>query len=161
MAYNQLPDGELSSLNDMTAITEKTRPYSMGKLLGLKKTDPISLSRQIETGLKFETFERLSRSTGLSTEKLRPALRITTRTMSRRRTEKRLSPQESDRLVSISRLLALTFELFEGNEEMAIRWFTDPRRIFGDRSPLEMSATEEGSRAVENLIGQLEHGVFP
>ncbi len=133
----------------------------MGKLLGLKKTDPISLSRQIETGLKFETFERLSRSTGLSTEKLRPALRITPRTMTRRRTEKRLSPQESDRLISISRLLALTFELFEGDEAMAIRWFTSPRRIFGGFSPLEMSATEEGSRAVENLIGQLEHGVFP
>ena len=133
----------------------------MGNLLGLKKTDPISLSRQIETGLKFETFERLSRSTGLSPEKLRPALRITPRTMSRRRTEKRLSPQESDRLVSISRLLALTFELFEGEEEIAVRWFTSPRRIFDDLSPLEMSATEEGSRAVENLIGQLEHGVFP
>lgn len=134
--------------------------YSAEKLLGLKVIDSLSLSRQVESGLKFNAFERLSKATGLSMDKLRPALRITPRTMSRRRIEKRLSPQESDRLISISRLLALAFELFEGNEVMAVKWFTSPKRLFGGLTPLEMSATEVGSREVENLIGRLEHGVF-
>ncbi len=144
----------------MSTVVLKNRPYSAEGLLGLRVVDPVRLSRQIELGLKFETFERLSRSTGLSIDKLRPALRLTPRTMSRRRTEKRLSPEESDRLVSISRLLALTFELFEGNEAMAISWFTSSKRLFGGLSPLEMSVTENGSRQVEDLIGRLEHGVF-
>jgi len=134
--------------------------YSAEKLLGIKVVDSLSLSRQVESGLKFNAFERLSKATGLSMDKLRPALRITPRTMSRRRIEKRLSPQESDRLISISRLLALAFELFEGNEVMAVKWFTSPKRLFAGLTPLEMSATEVGSREVENLIGRLEHGVF-
>ncbi|MFM9903166.1 MAG: antitoxin Xre/MbcA/ParS toxin-binding domain-containing protein [Pyrinomonadaceae bacterium] len=144
----------------MSAVLPKNRPYSAEKLLGLRVVDPVRLSRQIESGLTFETFEKLSRSTGLSIDKLRPALRITPRTMSRRRIEKRLSPQESDRLLSISRLLALAFELFEGNESLAISWFTSSKRLFGGLSPLEMSTTEVGSREVEDLIGRLEHGVF-
>jgi putative toxin-antitoxin system antitoxin component (TIGR02293 family) len=137
------------------------RPYTIEKLLGLERSDPTTLTRQIESGLKFEALEKLSRATGLSAEKLRPALRIRPRTMSRRRVEKRLSPEESDRLISISRLLALTFELFEGDAETAIQWFTTPKRIFGGLTPLDMATTETGSREVENLIGQLEHGVFP
>lgn len=145
----------------MSTVTEDSHPaYSAEKLLGLKIVDKLRLSRQIESGLKFNALERLSKSTGLSMEKLRPALRITPRTMTRRRIEQRLSPQESDRLISISRLVAQTFELFEGNEVMAIKWFTSPKRAFAGLTPLEMSATEVGSREIENLIGRLEHGVF-
>jgi len=142
-------------------LTLERQAFSTESLLGLKRLGPIGLTERIESGLKFETFEKLSKSTGLSTDMLRPALRLTPRTMSRRRIEKRLSPQESDRLISVSRLLSLTFELFNGDKKAAIQWFTSPRSIFGGRTPLEMASTETGSRAVENLIGQLEHGVFP
>lgn len=145
---------------NMSAVVIKNRPYSAEKLLGLRVVDPVRLSRQIESGLKFETFERLSRSTGLSIDKLRPALRITPRTLTRRRNEKRLSPEESDRLISISRLLSQAIALFEGRTVNAMVWFTKPNRAFGKLSPLEMATTEVGCREVENLIGRLEHGVF-
>ncbi len=145
----------------MSVVRQKTfATYSVQKLLGLKTVDNFRLSRQVESGFGFDTFERLSKSTGLSMDKLRLAIRISPRTMTRRKIEKRLSPQESDRLVSVSRLLAQAFELFEGNKPSAIRWFISPKRAFGGLSPLEMASTEVGSREVENLIGRLEYGVY-
>ena len=145
----------------MSLVLEKNRPvFTAAKLLGINSSDNLRLARQVESGLNFASLERLSRSTGLSMDRLRVAVRITPRTMTRRRSEKKLSPEESDRLVSVSRLLALAFELFEGDREAAVRWFTSPNRALAMRSPLETASTEVGSREVEYLIGRLEHGVY-
>ena len=145
----------------MVLIAEKTRTlYSAGRLLGINSSSNLGLAKKVESGLTFSALEKLSKGTGLSIDSLRVAVRITPRTMTRRRSENRLSPEESDRLVSVSRLMALTFELFEGNKAAALRWFTSPNLALGSRSPLETASTEVGSREVENLIGRLEHGVF-
>ena len=149
----------------MSALTEKVkspmqRNYTVEKLLGIRTDDNLKLAKKVEDGFSFDALERLGKTTGLPLERLRVAVRITPRTLTRRKKEKKLSPEESDRLVSVSRLLAQTFELFEGNEEAGIRWFTSPNRALGGQSPLEVAATETGTREVENLIGRLEHGVF-
>lgn len=137
-----------------------SRPYTAGKLLGIKATNNLKMAQKIESGLSFVLFERLGRVTGLPLDQLRVAVRITPRTLTRRRNENRLSPEESDRLVSVSRLLAQAFELFEGNKVAAVKWFTSPNRALGTKAPIEAAATEIGSREVENLIGRLEHGIF-
>ena len=134
--------------------------YSIEKLLGIKTVDNLKLAKKVEAGFSFDALERLGKTTGLSLERLRVAVRITPRTLTRRRKEKKLSPEESDRLVSVSRLLAQTFELFEGNTEAGMRWFQSPNRALNGQSPIEVAATETGAREVENLIGRLEHGVF-
>jgi putative toxin-antitoxin system antitoxin component (TIGR02293 family) len=146
----------------LTAKEKSSKPtaYSVEKLLGIKTADNLKLAERVEAGFSFDALERLGKTTGLPLERLRVAVRITPRTLTRRKKEKKLSPEESDRLVSVSRLLAQTFELFEGNEEAGIRWFTSPNRALGGRSPIEVAATETGTREVENLIGRLEHGVF-
>jgi putative toxin-antitoxin system antitoxin component (TIGR02293 family) len=146
----------------LTAKEKSSKPtaYSVEKLLGIKTADNLKLAERVEAGFSFDALERLGKTTGLPLERLRVAVRITPRTLTRRKKEKKLSPEESDRLVSVSRLLAQTFELFEGNEEAGIRWFTSPNRALGGQSPIEVAATETGTREVENLIGRLEHGVF-
>lgn len=149
----------------MSVVPETAKPSAQGKytiktLIGIETTDNLKLAKKVEAGFSFNALERLGKSTGLSLESLRVAVRITPRTLTRRRKERKLSPEESDRLVSISRLLAQTFELFEGNKESGIRWITSPNRALNGQSPLEAAATETGAREVENLIGRLEHGVF-
>lgn len=145
----------------MALVAEKKRAaYSASRLLGIAPGSNLSLAKRVESGLTFSALEKLSRVSGLSMDNLRVAVRIAPRTMTRRRSENKLSPEESDRLVSVSRLMALTFELFEGNKTGALHWFTSPKRALGSRSPLETASTEVGSREVENLIGRLEHGVF-
>lgn len=140
--------------------TRSPRPFTAGKLLGIKASNNLKMAEKIESGLSFAMFERLGRVSGLPLDKLRVAVRITPRTLIRRRNENKLSPEESDRLVSVSRLLAQSFELFEGNKVAAIRWFTSPNRALGNKVPIEVAATEIGAREVEDLIGRLEHGVF-
>ncbi len=149
----------------MSVVLEKLKSsaqekYTVEKLLGIETADNLKLAKKVEAGFSFAAFERLSKTTGLSLERLRVAVRITPRTLTRRRKEKKLSPEESDRLVSVSRLLAQTFELFEGNAEAGMRWFQSPNRALKGQSPLQVAATETGAREVENLIGRLEQGVF-
>lgn len=132
----------------------------MKALLGVDATDYLKLAKKVESGLPFDTFERVGRVSGLSTDDLRSAIRIAPRTLTRRRIEKRLSPEESDRLVSVSRLLSQAIELFEGDVKAALDWFTSKNRALGGISPLSAASTEIGSREVEALIGRLEYGVF-
>ncbi len=134
--------------------------FTVEKLIGIKTADNLKLAKKVEAGFSFDAFERLGKVTGLPLERLRTAVRITPRTLTRRRKEKKLSPEESDRLVSVARLLAQTFELFEGNTEAGLTWFQSSNRALGGQSPLQAAATETGTREVENLIGRLEHGVF-
>ncbi len=134
--------------------------WGLSKLLGKPVTSSLQLVGFIERGFSFQTLERFHRETGLPMELLAAAIGISPRTFSRRKKEKKLTSSESDRLVSISRLFALTVELFEGNKEKSFQWFLNQNRALGNLSPLQMAATETGSREVENLIGRLEHGVF-
>lgn len=149
----------------MPVVLEKTKTseqekYTVEKLLGIETADNLKLAKKVEAGFSFEALERLGKTTGLPLERLRVAVRIAPRTLTRRKKEKRLSPEESDRLVSVSRLLAQTFELFEGNIEAGMRWFQNPNRALNGQSPLQVASTETGAREVEKLIGRLEYGVF-
>lgn len=139
---------------------KKLQQVMMKSLLGIDTVDNLKLAKKVESGLPFDAFERVGRVSGLSMESLRTAVRIAPRTLTRRRQENKLSPEESDRLVSVSRLLSLAVELFEGDVRAGLGWFRSKNRALGGISPLEAAATEVGSREVEMLIGRLEHGVF-
>ncbi|MBK7704354.1 MAG: DUF2384 domain-containing protein [Acidobacteria bacterium] len=130
------------------------------RLIGIKSADNLNLAAKVETGFSFDAFERLVKTSGIAPENLRVAVRIAPRTLTRRRKENKLSPEESDRIVSVSRLLAQSFDLFDGDREAARRWLTTPNRALGGRTPLDLASTETGAREVEDLIGRLEHGVF-
>jgi putative toxin-antitoxin system antitoxin component (TIGR02293 family) len=128
--------------------------------LGIKAANPVQLVQAIGNGFPFAALERVRKETGLPMEGLAGAIGLSPRTLTRRKKEKKLSAAESDRLVTLTRLLAQAVALFEGQKPSALRWFVQPNRALGNLTPLEMAATETGAREVENLIGRLEHGVF-
>jgi len=47
-----------------------------------------------------------------------------------------------------------------GNEEAVNHWLKHPVRGLGNKRPIDMLSTAEDTKAVLNLIGRLEHGVF-
>lgn len=138
----------------------KTKTISAQTLLGIRATNTIRLLDKIEKGLPITAFERLQNRTGIPTDVLLKTIGIKPRTYVRRKRASTFSAVESDRLVSLSRLFALTIDLFEGEEDAALRWITAPNKALGNATPLELASTETGTREVENLIGRLEHGVF-
>ena len=85
---------------------------------------------------------------------------IAPRTLSRREREGRLRPDESDRVFRAAEIFDLTVDLFDGDVPAAMDWLETPQTGLGGEIPLRLATTGFGARAVENLIGRLQHGVF-
>jgi len=134
-------------------------PHAYAALLGLRTFDPIGLQQKIEAGLSYQSLERFREALGVSLSDLADLLRIRMRTLSRRKEEGRLQPDESDRLLRATRLFSVALELFEGDVEETRRWLSSPQKALGGATPLEFARTDLGAREVENLIGRLEYGV--
>lgn len=139
-------------------VREGAHPYV--HYLGLRSYRTAALLKRIEEGLSYAAFERLQRHLDMSAVDLGKAILISTRTLSRRKASGRLEPDESDRLVRLTRIFGLTLDLFEGDEERAREWLTRRQVGLGGTRPIDLVSSEVGAREVEALIGRLEHGVF-
>lgn len=67
----------------------------------------------------------------------------------------------SNRLYRLAQIIEHSIELYNGDEETALRWLKTPNVAFGNTAPLEMMTSEVGSDMVDTLISQLELGVLP
>lgn len=45
-------------------------------------------------------------------------------------------------------------------EEHFKNWLQTPKRALGDKIPLDLVKTKQGSEQVLNLLGRIEHGIF-
>ena len=70
-----------------------------------------------------------------------------------------LSREESDKAVRVARITALAEQVF-GESERAWRWLRKPKRTFDGKTPMEMLGTEVGARLVEEVVQQIDHGIF-
>jgi putative toxin-antitoxin system antitoxin component (TIGR02293 family) len=77
-----------------------------------------------------------------------------------RRQEKRqeLTEAESDRIMRIARVAKEAERVF-GNSEKSKRWLSTENRILGAK-PLDLLATDAGSRDVENELVRINYGDF-
>ena len=157
-APRKRPTGEIEAY--LVAVRRSRGPHAYVSLLGIKDYDTATLHEKVKRGLSFAAFEHLVRLMQLPTGKAAEILLIPARTLHRRKATGRLEADESNRLVRLSRIFGRTLELFEGNQEAALRWLESPATALGGERPLTMSQTEPGALEVERLIGRLEHGVF-
>lgn len=130
-------------------------------MLGLGKGTPsdLELARQVEQGLPVSTVYALREDAHLESE-LIYKLVLNRRTLSRRRAEESLEPDESDRVVRLARTIALARQTFPGAPEYAEQWLREPKRRLGARAPLELLTTESGARVIEEMLLQTQEGVF-
>jgi putative toxin-antitoxin system antitoxin component (TIGR02293 family) len=141
-------------------VTKGSRAeHSYVSLLGLRTFGTAELHSRFEDGLSYEALERLRRVLDLPLSRISELLQIPPRTLARRKKAKRLRPDESDRLVRLSRLVGLALQLFEGDLSDARGWLTTPHAALAGETPLDFATTGVGAREVENLIGRLEHGI--
>ena len=69
-----------------------------------------------------------------------------------------LDAVESDRLLRLVRLVASAEDVF-GSSEKALAWLSRPTRALQEQSPISLSDTDHGARAVETLLGKIAHGI--
>ena len=104
--------------------------------------------------------EAFAHNGDLSVPQIVSALGIARRTWARRRRDGRLSRDESDRLLRLTRVFGSALRLFEGDVAAARRWLFKSRCALGGAIPLDLVSSDSGSDAVECLIRQIEQGVF-
>jgi putative toxin-antitoxin system antitoxin component (TIGR02293 family) len=80
------------------------------------------------------------------------------RTLQRRRNQKRLSSEETDKLARVVRGIARA-EASLGDSAKTHRWIRDPNRALQGRSPMDLLKSAAGSRAVDKVLGRIEHGI--
>jgi len=136
------------------------RSVSYASRVGVKAENAVQLVESIRKGLPYRAFDRLQHEMGVTTAELAGLVEIPARTLARRRTEGRLQPDESERLLRASRIYDDALGLFEGDKVAALAWLRGTAPALAGRKPIEFARTEVGAREVEDLIGRLEHGVF-
>jgi putative toxin-antitoxin system antitoxin component (TIGR02293 family) len=85
---------------------------------------------------------------------------IPSRTLQHRRSRReKLTLEESDRVLRIVRILSFA-EAVYGNRERALAWLRKPHARLEERAPLSLLKTDTGSRSVEELLIQVDEGMF-
>jgi putative toxin-antitoxin system antitoxin component (TIGR02293 family) len=79
-------------------------------------------------------------------------------TLQRREEEGRLRPAESERLERIARLATLAEQVWESPEE-AQSFLTTSHPMLENQVPLDLAASDLGTRRVETLLWKLEHSL--
>jgi putative toxin-antitoxin system antitoxin component (TIGR02293 family) len=136
-------------------------PHAYVVLLGLDTFDAPGLLRTVKRGFSYRAIERFQRNTSLSFERIMVLIDVPRRTLTRRKRDGRLLPDESDRLLRASRLFGRALELFEGDRDAASEWLSTAQPALGGAVPLDLARTDVGVREVETLVGRLEQGIFP
>lgn len=120
-------------------------------------TVDMTLIRQIQEGFPTSFVEALLKKDTLTLQELYKF--ISPRTWARRVKEHKLSPEESDRIAMIERVVSFTEDVF-GDKEKAHIWLRKPNRALENQTPLDLLHSEAGTRLVEALLERIQHGIY-
>jgi putative toxin-antitoxin system antitoxin component (TIGR02293 family) len=85
---------------------------------------------------------------------------VARRTLAHRKSrDQTLTPDESDRLARVLRVCARAEDAL-GDPRRAYRWLRKENRALSGKTPLELLSSDAGARAVEKVLGRIEHGVY-
>jgi putative toxin-antitoxin system antitoxin component (TIGR02293 family) len=121
--------------------------------------DRISAIKAVKEGLPVEVYMALKTEMGVSDKVLFQALKISERTIRRRKREGRFKRNESERIMRLVRLHDLAESVFE-DPDNAVRWLQQKNVSLGMETPLEYADTELGGREVEELLYRIEYNLL-
>lgn len=115
-----------------TGKTISGKRISSTSLIGISvRSSEVELIESVQRGLPIASRAALGENTGLTSEQVRDGIGMSERTLARRRkTADKLTSEQSDRVVRVSRIFAQATGLFEGDREAARRWLLTSNRAF-------------------------------
>ena len=129
------------------------------KTLGRAVSSTADLIPVLRSGLKYRSLEAIIDKLDLPREDVLKSLGLPLRTMARRKEEKRLTADESDRVYRLARVVAHAEDVFEDIDKVR-RWLVHTNRALGGVTPLSLLDTDEGARQVDTILGRIEYGLF-
>jgi putative toxin-antitoxin system antitoxin component (TIGR02293 family) len=110
-------------------------------------------------GVSLSALEEFTAHSGIDLRDLLEIV-IPARTLKHRRQRREpLSPDESDRLARVARIYSLAVKVFDDPKD-GREWLTFPIDRFQGKTALEMLRTDAGGRKVEEMLYQIDEGVF-
>ena len=122
-------------------------------------TDAADFVLAVRRGLPYASLEALTGALEADLGEVSEVVGIAARTLARRKHEKQLSPIESDRLYRIAYVMHLAASTFGGLDKARL-WMQRDNRSLGGSTPLSLLDTEIGERQVEEVLLQLNHGIY-
>ena len=131
---------------------------NLNDYLGVSAQSLLDLAGIVEHGLPLESVGRLKEK-GLSFSEVSEVV-ISPRTLKHRKARgERLSNEETDRVVRVARIISLAEQVF-GDHGKALAWLRSPDDRLHNRTPLSLLHTESGGRVIENMLWQIDEGVY-
>ncbi len=120
--------------------------------------DDWEAASRINDGLGTGLLDDVRTSLDLTVSELAALVQISPRTLNRRKTQKKLAPDESERVYRVLKLIELAADVF-GTESDAREWMKEPNFALASKSPLDLARSEPGAAIVERLLLQIRYGV--
>ena len=117
----------------------------------------IELVRLVRRGLPVESVQFMLDSGRLTSAEMDDVV-LPRKTLANRRRLGTLTPDQSDRLVRVARVIAAAEETF-GDRQKAADWLRRPTSALAGETPLGLLDTDEGAREGESLLGRIAHGL--
>jgi putative toxin-antitoxin system antitoxin component (TIGR02293 family) len=113
----------------------------------------------VESGVSLNALNNFVAGSGVQFRDIYEVV-IPARTLKHRKARKEsLTADESDKLARLIRIFDHAVSVM-GDKEKALYWLNEPKRRFDERTPIQMLRTELGGRMVEEMLGQIEYGMF-
>jgi putative toxin-antitoxin system antitoxin component (TIGR02293 family) len=140
----------------MSEISDIVRTLGGTRLVPAKTFS--QLREALNEGLPFASLATVAAGFAIDRPALASILRIPARTLARRKKQRRLSAEESDRLFRLGRIATLAEEVL-GSRGNAAAWLHAANRALGGPTPLSQLDTDLGAKQVESVLLRLAHGV--
>ncbi len=139
------------------ATAKKLNQY-LEEWLGTTAPSEQMLVHLVEAGLPTKIVARLIQR-GLSRDEVFRVI-INPRTLKHRKSKNQpLSREESERAIRTVRIISRAQSVL-GDQKRAFQWLRAPKKRFEGRAPVDMLATEPGGRLVEQMLIQIDEGMF-
>jgi len=138
--------------------TAKTLNRYFEDWLGAEAGSEQTVLRLVENGLPIRVINHLIER-GLTRNEVFDII-IPLRTWKHRKSRHQsLSREESERAIRTAKILARAQAVL-GDGQSALDWLRTTKRRFEGRTPIQMLSTEAGGRLVEQMLIQIDQGMF-
>lgn len=127
------------------------------KVVGRPVTCDLDIARLIRDGLPVDVVDRLVGDKTVTPNEVSRII-IAAKTMSERRRKGGLTPEQSEKVIRVARVLAEALETF-GSRDKALTWMRRGCTVLGGKAPIDLLDTDEGAGLVECLLGRIAHGL--
>lgn len=142
-------------------VPTRTPPSPPGtRILALEAQSGLQVVEALSRGLPTDSIEQLAAHLGVSVAQALELADIGSSTFFERKRQRRpLSPEASERVYRLAKVVEAAETYFEDNEPMH-SWLARSKVALGGKTPLEFARTAEGADYVVNLLGRMAHGVI-